>query len=57
MSERLQKKENELSEMTLKLTEMSKIKSQLDEANTNVDALGKTCAFIQCRYKNTMYVA
>lgn len=57
MSERLQKKENELSEMTLKLTEMSKIKSQLDEATTNVDALGKTCAFIQCRYKNTMYVA
>lgn len=41
LSECLCKKENELSEMAAKLTEISKIKSQLDEVNAHVDALGK----------------
>ena len=44
MSECLHKKENDITEMNAKLNEISKIKSQLDEANANIDALGKSCS-------------
>ena len=44
MSECLHKKENDITEMNTKLNEISKIKSQLDEANANIDALGKSCS-------------
>lgn len=43
ISECFHRKENEVSEMTARLTETSKIKSQLDEANAHIDALGKKC--------------
>ena len=46
LSECFHRKENESSEMTARLTEISKIKSQLDEANAHVDALGKKCCSI-----------
>ena len=41
VSECLHKKENDIKEMSTKLSEISTIKSQLVEANTNIDALGK----------------
>ena len=46
ISECFHRKENEVSEMTARLAEISKIKFQLDEANAHVDALGKICCFI-----------
>ena len=46
LSECFHRKENESSEMTTRLAEISKIKSQLDEANAHVDALGKKCCSI-----------
>lgn len=46
LSECFHRKENESSEMTARLTEISTIKSQLDEANAHVDALGKKCRSI-----------
>ena len=43
LSECFHRKENESSEMTTRLAEISKIKSKLDEANAHIDALGKKC--------------
>ena len=41
MSECLHKKEHDIKEMSTKLSEIYKIKSQPNEANTNIEALGK----------------
>ena len=41
VSECLHKKENDIKEMSTKLSEIYKIKSQPNEANTNIEALGK----------------
>ena len=41
MSEYLHKKEHDIKEMSTKLSEIYKIKSQPNEANTNIEALGK----------------
>ena len=43
ISECFHRKENEISGVTARLAEISNIKSQLDEANAHVDALGKKC--------------
>ena len=42
MSKCLHKKEEDIKEMNIKLSEISTVKSQLVEANTNIDALGKS---------------
>ena len=42
MSEILQKKDNELAELKLSAAEISKVKSELDQANDKISALGKT---------------
>lgn len=55
LGERLHKKEIEVSEMTAKLAEVSKIKSQLDEANACVDALGKRCFSSIINFNDLLY--
>ena len=53
MTESLQKKDKELTEFKLGAAEIHKIKSELDQANTNLAALGKKVkTFTMPAFKN-----
>ena len=54
MTESLQKKDNELSELKLGAAEINKIKSELDQANANLAALGKRVRSFTMSNFNTM---
>ena len=52
MTESLQKKDKELSELKLGAAEIHKIKSELDQANANLAALGKRVGTFTVPFKN-----